>query len=68
MKLNKKLIIFSAVALFILIMGIYIFGSMVGSNSLGAMEILLLALICLLFGFILNIFFVIVAKIIKSIS
>lgn len=68
MKLNKKLIIFFSVIMFISIVSVYIFGSSMDSNSLGLMELVFLALVCLLFGLIINILFIIVSKVIKSIN
>lgn len=68
MKLNKKIILICAVIQFIFVIGIYIFGSMEGSKSLGIMELVFLVFLSLIFGLFVNIFFILIEKIVKSIT
>lgn len=67
MKLNKRLILIFAALQFIFLIAIYIFGSMEGSKSLGIMEVSFLVFISLVFGFLINIIFIIIEKIRESI-
>lgn len=67
MKLNKKLIITFAVLEFIFIIGVYMLGSMKGSKSLGIMDLIFLAFISLISAFFVNILFIGIGRIIKSI-